>query len=247
MLERNSVVDECGSTNDELRALAEKAAAADAPHGIWISARKQTAGKGRLGRTWISEEGNLFLSILLRPREGFTHWGWLPLAVGVGVAKALEHAQPRIGIQLKWPNDIWLKEGELFAKAGGILCEASGSTGPQWVVAGIGLNTSRAPKDASIEQPTAALSVAADPLRPLVIDYVMAEFSALQEYGAASLRESYEALALFRHGTEVEWTSSHHKEHRGHVVGLGESGELLVSEDGITRGLFAEDVRVRRR
>ena len=58
----NRVVERCVSTNDLARSLGE----AGAPHGTWVSAKVQEAGRGRLGRKWESLEGNLFLSLIAR-------------------------------------------------------------------------------------------------------------------------------------------------------------------------------------
>lgn len=102
--------------------------------GLLVVADAQTAGRGRLGRTWQSPPGlNLYFSLLLMPRRPREQWGTLPLAVGVGVARALAE----LGFEpcLKWPNDVLLAGG----KAAGILLESDGSR----VVAGVGLNVNQ--------------------------------------------------------------------------------------------------------
>lgn len=121
------------STNDV--ALARIRAGCE--HGWSVAAERQTAGRGRHGRTWVDLGGSqLFLSIALTtlPRGGSLTT--LPLAAGVGVAEAVQRLA---GIQadLKWPNDIWF-DGR---KLGGILCEAA-FDGAELVgaVVGIGLN-----------------------------------------------------------------------------------------------------------
>ncbi|MBM3451364.1 MAG: 2-amino-4-hydroxy-6-hydroxymethyldihydropteridine diphosphokinase, partial [Armatimonadetes bacterium] len=123
------------STNDEARRLAE----AGAPEGTAVAARTQTAGRGRLGRSWTSPPGGLWVSVVLRPLIGLPDIPRLGLAVGVAVHRAIERVTgTRTG--LRWPNDILL-DGR---KLGGILAE----TGPaaRWVVVGVGLNTA-VPRD----------------------------------------------------------------------------------------------------
>src|SRR4051812_16286720 len=111
----------CTSTSDV--ALAE--ARAGAAHGTVVVADAQTAGRGRLGRTWASPPGrHLYLSAIVRidPRvRPPAERAALTLAVGVGVVDAVRGAgAPTAG--LKWPNDV-LASGRKLA---GILCEATG-------------------------------------------------------------------------------------------------------------------------
>ncbi|MBO0786215.1 MAG: biotin--[acetyl-CoA-carboxylase] ligase, partial [Actinobacteria bacterium] len=130
------VVAATGSTNADL--LAE--AAAGAPEGTVLVAEAQTAGKGRLGRSWASPAGTgLTFSVLLRP-EGVppTLLGWLPLLTGVAVAAAASEAAA-VECRLKWPNDV-LAGG---AKLAGILVEGQAAG----LVAGIGLNVCQRPAD----------------------------------------------------------------------------------------------------
>ena len=124
---------EIGSTNDE----AARLAAAGAPDGTVVWATAQTAGRGRGGRTWASGSGNLYCSILLRPRVppalgaqlGFV----AALAVGDLVASELDPAH----VRLKWPNDV-LVRGH---KISGILLEAAaGAAGLDRLTVGIGVN-----------------------------------------------------------------------------------------------------------
>lgn len=116
----------------------ENLAGAEAPEGTVVVADEQTAGRGRLGRTWQSQAGGgLWFSLLLRPTDATpAAVGRLPLVAGVAVAAALEGvAGTDAGISLKWPNDVVTADGTL--KLCGILAErlADGA-----VVLGIGVN-----------------------------------------------------------------------------------------------------------
>jgi len=121
------------STNDEARRLAEEGGR----EGLVVRAARQTAGRGRQGRPWISEDGNLFLSILLRPEVPMAQVATLPFVAATALADTLA---PRMadtaGLTLKWPNDV-LVGGR---KISGILLESGGSRLGLWVVVGIGVN-----------------------------------------------------------------------------------------------------------
>jgi BirA family biotin operon repressor/biotin-[acetyl-CoA-carboxylase] ligase len=122
------VVDETGSTNADLLAEAQ----AGAREGLVLVAEEQTAGRGRMGRRWISPPRRaLTFSVLLRPAAPAGLLGWVPLLAGVAVASALEHTAG-VDARLKWPNDVLVDD----AKIAGILAERWGSA----VVVGTGIN-----------------------------------------------------------------------------------------------------------
>src|SRR6188472_3671309 len=141
------------STNTRARELA----AAGAPSGTVVTAREQTAGRGRVGRVWTAPDGKALLySAILRPLD--QRHLLLPLSVPLAVCAAAEALRPGIECQVKWPNDIWL-EGR---KLSGILIEARPQDG--WAVIGIGLNLTIAPEEfpADLRQPAISLF---DPIR----------------------------------------------------------------------------------
>jgi BirA family transcriptional regulator, biotin operon repressor / biotin---[acetyl-CoA-carboxylase] ligase len=123
------VAEETGSTNADLLA----AARAGAAEGLVRLAETQTAGRGRLGRTWVSPpRAALACSVLLRPAGArAARRGWLPLLTGVAVAAALR-ATAGVPAGLKWPNDVLVGD----RKIAGILAEAHGDA----VVIGMGIN-----------------------------------------------------------------------------------------------------------
>ncbi|MCU1594033.1 MAG: biotin/acetyl-CoA-carboxylase ligase [Frankiales bacterium] len=127
---RVEVLASAGSTN----ALVAERARAGETHGLVVVAEEQTAGRGRLDRSWLSPpRAGLTFSVLLRPSGAL---GWVPLFGGLAVAQALrDHAE--VDASLKWPNDV-LIGGK---KVAGLLAEAVDGA----VVLGIGLNvTTRA-------------------------------------------------------------------------------------------------------
>jgi BirA family biotin operon repressor/biotin-[acetyl-CoA-carboxylase] ligase len=129
-----------GSTNEDLLDEARRGAT----EGLVLVADQQTAGRGRIGRNWVSPPGaGLMFSFLLRPRVQAGRQGWIPLLTGVAVAAAVEGVTG-IRAKLKWPNDVLVIDGktsdgrQAWAKVAGILAESTGDA----VVVGIGLNVS---------------------------------------------------------------------------------------------------------
>jgi BirA family transcriptional regulator, biotin operon repressor / biotin---[acetyl-CoA-carboxylase] ligase len=152
-----------GSTNADLLARAARGE----PEGAVLAAEQQTAGRGRLGRSWVSPpRAALTFSVLLRPAAvPRARLGWLPLLAGVAVTAAVR-AVAAIDARLKWPNDVLagpVGQGPAAAglaaagpaasgpagadaapgKLGGILAEAAGDA----VVVGIGVNVSAGPAE----------------------------------------------------------------------------------------------------
>lgn len=120
-----------GSTNDRLRALADRGA----PAYTVVVAEEQTAGRGRGGSSWISPPGmGIWMSVLL-PEEGAGRPPLTPLLVGLAVSRAVREGELGLRPGIKWPNDVEVSG----RKVCGILCEgtAAGET-----VAGIGINVS---------------------------------------------------------------------------------------------------------
>lgn len=126
-------VAETGSTNQDL--LAE--AAAGAREGVWLRADQQTAGRGRLGRQWVSPVGNLYASTIVRPLAGDPPAASLALVAAVALEQVASAYAGANRLQLKWPNDV-MAAG---AKLAGILLEASTDV----VVIGFGVNLAHHP------------------------------------------------------------------------------------------------------
>ena len=130
------VVARTGSTNADLLARAVRGE----PEGVVLAAEEQSAGRGRMGRVWVSPpRAALTFSMLVRPAAvPPARRGWLPLLTGVAVAGAVTSVT---GVQanLKWPNDVLAGA----AKLGGILGEAAADA----VVVGVGLNVSTEPDE----------------------------------------------------------------------------------------------------
>ena len=184
------------SSNSELmRRFKGSASAAPRSEPTLLVAEEQTAGRGRLGRSWLSQRGDSLmfsLGMLLKPAD----WSGLSLAVGVSVADSLEpgrstgkiaNTAPRIG--LKWPNDLWLagnnsgrdnRAEPRYSKLAGILVETASWEGLRYVVIGVGINI-RAFELPALPPPdmTGPLSASA-PLPPGHLQALLPELDAAQ-------------------------------------------------------------------
>ena len=129
------------STNAE--ALARARAGERGP--LWVTAARQTAGRGRRGRVWVSEPGNLYASLLLTDAAPATHLPELCFVVALAARDAVAEVAPKLAsrLRLKWPNDLLL-DG---AKIAGILIEAESIGAGTATVAGIGANCAHHPAD----------------------------------------------------------------------------------------------------
>lgn len=212
-------------------ALLLQRAAQGAASGTVLAVELQTAGRGRLGRTWHSGLGNaLTFSLLWRFDCGLNALSGLSLAVGLAIARTLQRFDAQ-GVKLKWPNDVL----DVHGKLGGVLIEAQGDMlGPCAVVIGIGLNcTLPLHLEQRIDQAASALdqACATPPPRNVLLAVLLQELAAvLEEFaqqGFVNLR--------------AEWESHHARQDRplnlhmpdGSVVeglarGVSDTGELLL-------------------
>jgi BirA family transcriptional regulator, biotin operon repressor / biotin---[acetyl-CoA-carboxylase] ligase len=159
-LPRVELYDEVGSTLD----VAHELAAAGAPAGTLVVAAAQTAGRGRMGRSWQSEAGaGVWMTMIERPADPAA-LETLSLRVGLAVAPALDPLA-EAPVRLKWPNDLYVGTGKL----GGILIEARWREGrPEWVAIGLGVNL-RPP-----ESETRAVGLRAGVSRDAVLERIAA-------------------------------------------------------------------------
>lgn len=235
-----------GSTNDEAGALAR----AGAPHGTLVMAERQTAGRGRLGRTWESLAGvGLWMSWVLRPPLGLDR-AFLVTALGaVAVAETVEQVAGRRAL-LRWPNDV-LVGGRKIA---GLLAEAAGSSARlDWVVLGIGLNVNQREADFPPEFAAEATSLALLAGRPVDRSAVLGVFldSLERHYGRLVVDGGTALLAEWRERTPLVGrrvtVNLPDGEFIGTVVELADDGALVLhDESGARHALYAADVRLLR-
>ena len=233
------IFDEIDSTNDEARRRAERGETGP----IWLMARRQTAGKGRRGRSWTSVPGNLLLTYFgvgARPPADIALLGFV---AGLALADVVEAIAGPGRATLKWPNDL-LIDGR---KAAGILLECGARPGGTWFAIGVGLNIAGAPDDT---QPTAALrdllpaESAAPAPEAVARDLAdrMAHWSVvLDRDGFAPLRTAWAARGQGMNApVRVALASG---EVAGIARGLSETGELLLEiSGGEMRRIAAGDI-----
>jgi len=238
------VVDRTGSTNADLIA----AARAGAASGSVLVAEEQTAGRGRLDRSWHSQPGAaLTFSVLLRP-DGVPQAarGWLPLLTGVAVVAAIE-AETRVRASLKWPNDV-LAGGEAPGKLAGILAEQAGDA----IVVGVGLNVSASRDELPSGQATSLwLAGAGSPDRQTILVAVLRElerwylrWTSGPEPGdatASGLRDAYlRSCSTIGRDVRVELPGGGVL--AGRATGVDTAGCLLVSASDGMHAVSAGDV-----
>ncbi|MBP7722054.1 MAG: biotin--[acetyl-CoA-carboxylase] ligase [Alphaproteobacteria bacterium] len=132
--------DSVHSTQDIVKGLAELGQS----EGKVVQALEQTGGRGRHGRQWISEKGNLYLSVLLRPTCQARHIGQLSILIAVALADTIRaHLKDPDVLMLKWPNDVLIGD----QKCAGILIETALSDGGsiEYAAVGVGVNLASAP------------------------------------------------------------------------------------------------------
>jgi BirA family biotin operon repressor/biotin-[acetyl-CoA-carboxylase] ligase len=233
------------STNDEAKRLAAEGEET-APDGTIIWAKEQTAGRGRRGREWVSQPGNLYCSLVLRPGVPVAKAAELGFVAALAVYDMLGAiGEPGLQVHCKWPNDILLND----RKVAGILLEAEISGGPgdgnipEWVILGLGVNVGVFPGDTDFP----ATSFRAENLGATVIDclndfarHFLKWTNTWREDGFAPIRKNW----LWRcHGLgeqiEVRLES---ETLTGVFTDLDEDGALLLKTGQGMRKITAGDV-----
>lgn len=221
------VLQQAASSNTELL----RRATAGAPTGSVLAVELQTAGRGRIGRTWHSGLGNaLTFSLLWRFDCGLNGLSGLSLAVGLAILRALKRFDA-VDVGLKWPNDILAVQGKL----GGVLIEAQGDMyGPSSVVIGIGINCTLPFKlEQVITQPAVALDqlCAAPPQRNQLLSVLLQELAQILDVfsraGFASLRADWQAHHAFQ-DRSINLQMPDGSTVSGIARGVSDSGELLL-------------------
>lgn len=232
---RIELFDSLPSTNREASRLAQ----ANVEHGTVIVADSQTAGRGRMDRTWFSPPGtNLYCSAILRmkrPTEGLTEWlSWLPLVSALAAAEAIE-AVSSLHVSVKWPNDLLISE----RKVGGILCESGSGTGSSpFQIIGIGLNVNVEQQDWPEEIRESATSIWQHQQRVVDRNRLLAQLLLELEQCIDELADhGTNRLALAYHqrcdtiGQKVKATMANGDLCVGRAEGIGQDGALMVRPD----------------
>ena len=237
------VADEIDSTSSELMRRAREGRVQPA----LLVARRQTAGRGRMGRPWQSAQAEsepasltFSLGLPLMPRD----WSGLSLAVGVSVAESLDPSNTaRVG--LKWPNDLWVQERKL----GGILIETAlpqDGMAERYLVIGIGINIG-AREASGMSTPPAWVAqwrpeATAPGLLREIVPPLVAHVLLFGERGFVPFAERFAARDVLR-GREVQLSDGT----SGRCEGVGWGGELLVHTGAGVKTITSAEVSVRPR
>ncbi len=235
------VVAEAGSTNADLAARAR----AGEPAGTVLITDFQSAGRGRLGRTWTAPPGSsIAMSVLVHPHDVETsRWTWLPLLTGLAVVEALRRAAEAHAV-LKWPNDV-LVDGR---KICGILAErVKTPSGPACVI-GIGLNVHLSEEELPV--PTATSLAVLNPSRvmgrnPLIITILRA-FAALYSQWETGDDDTAFAISYVKRcdtiGRRVRVSLAGDQIVEGEAQAIDRAGRLVVLTDQGPQTFGAGDV-----
>lgn len=221
-----------------------------APEGFVVTADEQTAGRGRLGRSWEGPAGSgLLMSVVLRPVVAQRGWGWVPLLTGLAVVDALRAAgAPAV---LTWPNDVMV-DGDAWdgsagpRKLGGLLAERVDDA----LVVGIGINTDLDRDELPVPRATSlrleGVTVRREELLVAVLDRLRARYLRWQladgDAARSGLLDDYAARCLTL-GSPVRATLPGDVVLEAVAERVDHDGRLVLREaDGSERAVAAGDV-----
>lgn len=235
--------DVVGSTQDELRALAEQGA----PEGTLVIAEQQTSGRGRMGRSWVSPPGKgVWMSLLLRPSVPLPLTPQLTLLAAVALSRAINRVVP-LDIGIKWPNDL-LVEGR---KISGILLESAAEDERlRYVVVGLGISVNLDAEDypeellekaISLKMAAGGQAISRSELIAAVLEQFEQLYALYLEQGFAPIRALWEARAVTLNRPATLYTP------QGAIQGvpraLDDMGGLRVElPDGDYRTVYSAEV-----
>jgi BirA family biotin operon repressor/biotin-[acetyl-CoA-carboxylase] ligase len=244
----------CPSTNDALAALVHHPAEATASSGVVrglagdapaaelaeltiLGTDFQSAGHGRLGRTWtVPPRRSLTFSILLAPTTPVRTWGWIPLITGEAVRAAI--AEAGVPAVLKWPNDVLTAEGR---KLCGILARIETTPEGPRIVLGMGTNTRLEPADLpredasslAIELGVAGSEIDHERLLLSILGTLVPGLRELAEYGEDFGRSPFAArvrAGMVTLGTRVKVERPDGSFLVGEATGLDATGDLVIDD-----------------
>lgn len=227
-----------GSTNADLAA--RLSAGELVPEGEWLVADRQTAGRGRQGRTWFDGHGNFMGSTVVRPVPGDPPAASLALLCGLALHEVIASLVPPPGLPLlKWPNDVMVGR----AKLAGILLERTGDS----VIVGIGVNLAQAPQVAGRETiclTTYGPAPDRDHFAASLARQFDLELDRWRNFGLEPLIRRWLAAA-HAVGTPLAVGEPGELPLEGHFAGLTGDGALLLRlADGTSHTIHAGEVRL---
>jgi len=208
----------------------------DLTHGRVIQAAEQTSGRGRRGNQWSSPKGNLYQSIVLKPKADCHYWGQLSFVIAVALMKALgtvtiDCPQGTLKLNLKWPNDVLVNDKKLA----GILIEAHGDH----VIIGTGVNVEMCPDDRAKLHDFCLINV--NDFRDIFLDQIKKDVTMWEYEGFAPIRAEWLRHA-YRLGEDIQ-ARLPQEVYNGVFEGLNENGVLLLRQkDGSLREIHSGEI-----
>ena len=232
------------SETDSTNRVAKEMAVCGAPEGTLVVAKRQSKGKGRLGRSFFSPEGGIYMSMVLRPQIVAERALLITTCGAVAVARAIEKVSG-CTTGIKWVNDIFVNG----RKVCGILAEAglSGTSEyPDYVVLGIGINVKKQSVPEELKAIVGCLENTAQ--RPILNEELIAavweEFADLyRNLSTAVYMEEYKERSILM-GREVTVLAAE-GEYRAVVTDIDKDGHLMIERDGRVESLSSGEVSVR--
>ena len=221
-------LDSVASTNDDVKQRAQSGA----PEGTLVVAGEQWAGRGRSGRQWKSEPGNLYMSLLLRPKCDAATAAQISFLAAVALSTAIVQIAPQLSPVHKWPNDVLING----AKLSGILLEsaANSSNGIDWLILGMGVNVANHPDDTDLAATSlsaqGAANVDATSMLHALAPALLYWLDIWRAQGFGPLRSAWLERAAGLKGPILVRLPQ--EEFTGIFRELGDSGSLLVEEVG---------------
>jgi BirA family biotin operon repressor/biotin-[acetyl-CoA-carboxylase] ligase len=227
---------ELDSTNSEARRLAD----AGEPGPLWIIADRQTSGRGRRGRVWQTDSGNLAATLLLRPDAPPSVIGQLSFVAALAVADLASHFAHLAAITVKWPNDV-LADGKKLA---GILLESGPAPEGVWLAVGIGVNLASFPQGTEFPATSLAQVGIAVPSSEEALSLLAVRFAHWYDAWMRDGFETVRAAWLARAGGLGGPIRARlpHETRTGVFEGIDASGALLLNEQGQVRAIAAGEV-----
>ena len=234
---------------DSTQELAKKLATKGSKEGTLVIAETQTAGKGRRNRNWLSPEGGIYLSIILRPEVSPSRAQIMALLAGLAAANTIRKLYD-LKAELKWPNDILVND----RKVGGVLIEIAAEPDLiNWLVVGIGLNANTKSASLPRELRTTAVSLEEEYGRKIprvelvrkLLEEVEQLYLVFKKQGSAPILEGWKSMTNTL-GVQVRVTNGEVIE--GKAMDVDHDGALIVKlADGNVRRVVAGDVSLRRK
>ncbi|MEZ0121227.1 MAG: bifunctional biotin--[acetyl-CoA-carboxylase] ligase/biotin operon repressor BirA [Candidatus Reddybacter sp.] len=239
LLDGLQILETTDSTNDVVRSEIGK----DAAQGFVCFAERQSGGRGRHGRQWVSPFGrNLYMSLSWHFDEGAAALEGLSLAVGVGVARVIESFGVS-NVALKWPNDILLEK----QKVGGVLLEMMGDpVGRCQVIVGVGLNLGMT-EGAPIDQPWADLGshaqIGRNQLASALLSELLPMLDGYSRAGFPNYRAQWESYDAYRDRPIKLLTRR--MTIQGVGRGVSHTGAIQIEVDGVIESYSGGEISLR--